>query len=157
MTTKFKEFKDLHQSADLFILPNAWDAKSAILFQEEKFPAIATSSAAVAHSLGYEDGEGMPFSDYLFVIRRILASIQSPLSVDLEMGYGTSDEEIYANILELIHLGVSGINIEDSAVHSSGRILKDAKTFAGTIENIKNRLASKNLDLFINIRCDTYI
>jgi len=35
--------------------------------------------------------------------------------------------------------------------------LKDAKTFAGTIENIKNRLASKNLDLFINIRCDTYI
>jgi 2-methylisocitrate lyase-like PEP mutase family enzyme len=157
MTSTFKQFKDLHQSSGLFVLPNVWDAKSAKLFLEEKFPAIATSSAAVANSLGYEDGEEMPFNDYLFVIKRILASVQIPLSVDIEMGYGTSDEEIYTNIRKLIDLGVVGINIEDSTVNKPGRVLKDANVFAKTIENIKNKLVSKNLNLFINIRCDTFI
>jgi 2-methylisocitrate lyase-like PEP mutase family enzyme len=157
MSSKFETFNTLHQSANLFVLPNAWDAKSAALFQEKAFPAVATSSAAVAGSLGYADGEGMPFNDYLFVIKRILAAVQIPLSVDMEMGYGTSDEEIYANILQLIDLGVVGINMEDSTIQASARVLKDAGIFAKTIENIKNKLVSKNLDLFINIRCDTFI
>lgn len=157
MSSKFKQFKDLHQSAELFVLPNAWDAKSALLFQGNNFPAIATSSAAVASSLGYEDGEGMPFHDYLFVIKRIAAAVKVPVSIDLEMGYGTSVEEIYANIRQLTDLGVVGINIEDSVIDKPGRVLKEAKTFAKTMETIKNRLVSNNIDLFINIRCDTFI
>lgn len=157
MSSKFKEFHDLHHSSNLFLLPNAWNAKSAMVFQEKKFPAIATSSAAVANSLGYGDGEEMPFDDYLFVINRILSTVQIPLSVDIETGYGKSDEEIYTNVLKLIKLGVVGINIEDSIIQKTGRELKEAKTFAKTIENIKKRLVSENLDLFINIRCDTFI
>jgi len=157
MSSKFKKFTDLHQSAGLFVLPNAWNAKSALLFQEKKFPAIATSSAAVANSLGYEDGEEMPFNDYLFIINRILSSVQIPLSVDMEMGYGTSDEKIYTNVLKLIDLGVAGINIEDSIINKSGRVLNDARIFAKTIEYIKNKLESKKLNLFINIRSDAYI
>jgi 2-methylisocitrate lyase-like PEP mutase family enzyme len=157
MSAKFKTFNDLHQSTDLFILPNVWNAKSAIVFQEKGFPAIATSSAAVAGSLGYLDGEGMPFHDYLFVINRILSSVQIPLSVDMEMGYGASDEEIYTHILTLVEMGVAGINIEDSIIDRSGRVLKDAKLFARTIEHIKNKLASQHIDIFINVRCDTYL
>jgi len=114
-------------------------------------------SAAVAGSLGYEDGEEMSFSEYLFVISRILSSVQIPLSVDIEMGYGRSEEEIYGNILRLIDLGVAGINIEDSISNSSGRVLKEAKLFAKMIENIKSKLIAANLNLFINIRCDTFI
>ncbi len=157
MSSAFKQFKDLHHAKDLFVLPNVWNAKSAIILQEKKFSAIATSSAAVANSLGYEDGEQMPFEDYLFVIKRILSSVPVPLSVDIEMGYGQSDEKILANIIKLIELGVVGINIEDSTIDTSGRILKDARLFAKTIEYIKNKLVSKNLNLFINIRCDTFI
>lgn len=153
MSPNFQVFKDLHRSADLFVLPNVWDAKSARFFQERQFRAIATSSAAVAHSLGYEDGEGMPFDEYLFVIKRILSSVQIPLSVDLEMGYGPSDKKIVDNILKLIDLGVVGINIEDSTINGSVRTLKEAEVFARTIEFIKSR----SLNLFINIRCDTYI
>ncbi|RFM28712.1 isocitrate lyase/PEP mutase family protein [Deminuibacter soli] len=150
-------FRSLHQSDSLFILPNAWDVKSAQLFQEHQFAAVGTSSAAVANSLGYQDGEDMPFEDYLFVIKRIQAAIQIPLTVDMEMGYGNTPEAIYANILQLINLGVAGINIEDSSVISAVRILKNAGTFAGTIAYIKNRLAAEGLDLFITIRCDTYL
>ena len=157
MTSAFEKFKNLHQSPGLFVLPNAWNAKSASLLQEQKFPAIATSSMAVANSLGYEDGEAMPFNDYLFIIRRILSSVQIPLSVDIEMGYGKNDEEIFGNILKLVDLGVAGVNIEDSIIIKSARVLKEAKTFAGTVEYIKNKLVSKNLKLFINIRCDTFI
>ena len=157
MSSKFETFRELHQSVDLLVLPNAWDAKSALLLQGEKFPAIATSSAAVASSLGYEDGEGMSFEDYLFVIRRILSVTQVPLSVDMEMGYGTSDEEIYANVCKLVELGVAGINIEDSAIGRDGRGLKDARLFAKTIAYLKNGLVSGGSNLFVNVRCDTFI
>lgn len=157
MSQNFKKLKALHHSDSLFVLPNVWNVKSALLFQELNFPAIATSSMAVANSLGYEDGEKMPFSDYLFMIKRISSSVQIPLSVDMEMGYGTTNEKIYANIQKLIGLGVAGINIEDSAVARSRRVLKNAMTYAKTIEHIKNKLSADGLGLFINIRCDTYI
>ena len=157
MPSNFQTFAALHTSNELFVLPNVWDAKSARVCQDKKFPAIATSSYAVASALGYEDGEDMPFSDYLFVIRRILAATYLPLSVDLEMGYGSSDEAIYANIRQLIDLGVAGINLEDSIINSGKRTLKEARQFAKTIRYIRERLTSEGLDLFINVRCDTFI
>src|SRR3984957_7650846 len=152
MPATFSAFNGLHHKDALFVLPNVWDAKSARLFQEHGFPAVATSSAAVAESLGYPDGEGMPFYDYLFVITRILAAVEIPLSVDLEMGYGKTDEQIYQNIKKLIDLGVAGINIEDSSIDGSGRILKDAGVFVQTVAHIRNRLSEEKLELFINIR-----
>ena len=157
MTSRFEQFRQLHQSNPLFILPNVWNAKSALHFQLDKYPAVATSSAAVANSLGYDDGEAMPFEEYLLIIRRILATVQIPVSVDLEMGYGNTNEAIYANIRQLIELGVAGINIEDSTIQSTARVLKDANSFAQTISFIKNKLAADKLELFINVRCDTYI
>lgn len=157
MSSHFEKFKKLHQANHLFVLPNAWDARSAQLFQENAFPAIGTSSAAVAASLGYEDGEGMLFSNYLLIIKRILASVHVPVTVDMEMGYGKTNEQIFANMQQLAELGVAGINIEDPEIIQSKRSLKNAAVFAKTIEYSKNGLAAKNLSLFINIRCDTYI
>jgi len=152
MTARFKQ---LHQS--FFILPNAWNPQSALRFQQSHFPAVATSSAAVANSLGYEDGEAMPFDEYLFIIRRILATVQIPLTVDIEMGYGNTHEAVYANVRKLAELGVAGINIEDSTIQSNKRTLKNASRFAETIAYIKNKLTNDHLNLFINVRCDTYL
>lgn len=157
MKSNFEVFKALHQKKKLFILPNAWDAKSALLLQENKFQAVATSSAAVAASLGYEDGQGMPFDDYLFVIKRILTTVKIPVNVDMEMGFGKTQEEIMENLRKLVALGVAGINIEDSTIYTSKRSLADAMEFAKTIEYIKGRLETEKLTLFINIRCDTYL
>lgn len=157
MLPNFEKFKALHHAGQLFILPNAWDAKSAIILQEKKFKAVATSSAAVAESLGYQDGENMPLSEYLFVIKRILASVNLPVTVDFEMGYGKTKEQILENVTQLVEMGVAGINIEDSEIHHSERALKDATDFAKTIEYVSKELVSANLSLFINIRCDTYL
>jgi len=157
MKSNFEKFKELHQAGNLFILPNAWNAKSALLFQENNFLAIGTSSAAVAASLGYEDGEVMPFADYLFIIRRILACVKVPVTIDMEMGYGKTNDAIVQNMQQLVELGVVGVNIEDSTFNNGERSLKNAAEFAKTIEHIKNKLSSINLPLFINIRCDTYL
>lgn len=157
MSNRFQAFKQLHHSSPLFILPNAWNAKSALYFQQAQYPAVATSSAAVANSLGYEDGETMPFEEYLLMVRRIVATVQIPVSVDIEMGYANTNDAIYANIRELVELGVAGINIEDSTIQPTGRVLKDANDFAQTIAFLKNKLIEDQLGLFINARCDTYL
>ncbi len=157
MSTNFEQFKALHHAPDLLVLPNAWDAKSALLFQEKAFPAVGTSSAAVAASLGYEDGEKMPLEDYLFVIKRILASVKIPVSVDFEMGYGKTQAAILANLLKLYELGVVGINLEDSTIENGKRTLQNGNAFADTIAYLKNKLNAEGAALFFNIRCDTYL
>ena len=145
MTTNFKKFKDLHYGKNLFVLPNAWDAKSALLFQEKGFRAVGTSSAAVAASLGYEDGEGMPFEDYLFITKRILSTVKVPVTIDMEMGYGKNNKQIADNVQKLAELGVAGINIEDSVIENSKRSLKNATDFAKTIKHIKKTFGNKKI------------
>jgi 2-methylisocitrate lyase-like PEP mutase family enzyme len=157
MSSVFNVFKELHQGRHLFVLPNVWNPDSARRFQEKGFAAVGTSSAAVAASLGYEDGEGMPFEDYLFLVRRITAVLRIPLSVDIEMGYGHSPEAIYANISRLLEAGVAGINIEDSTIGSAGRVLQPAASFAVTLESVRNKLTAAGAGLFVNVRSDTYL
>lgn len=157
MFSKFEQFKHLHVAPGLLVLPNAWDARSAQVFQEAGAKAVATSSMAVANSLGYDDGEAMAFDEYLFIIKRILSAVDIPVSVDIEMGYGHTKEDIYNHIATLAQLGVAGINIEDSQIIDGNRTLQSAETFAANIRYIKQQLAAAQLDIFLNIRCDTYI
>lgn len=157
MVSTFKTFEALHTARKLFILPNAWDAESASIFQDSHYPAVGTSSAAVAASLGYQDGEEMPFDDYLVIIRRIAASVTIPVTIDMEMGYGKTGEEVYANVQKLLDAGVVGINLEDSLIANGKRSLKDAHAFAKTLEFIKNKLSAAQQSLFVNVRCDTYL
>jgi 2-methylisocitrate lyase-like PEP mutase family enzyme len=157
MVSKFETFKALHTSREPFILPNAWDAESAVILQENNYPAIGTSSAAVATTLGYPDGEGMPFAEYLLIIQRITASVTVPVTVDMEMGYGKTGEAVYANLQKLLKAGVVGINIEDSVITNGKRSLKDPNEFASIITFIKNKLKRDRQSLFVNVRCDTYI
>ena len=157
MKSKFEEFKALHQVKELFVLPNAWDAKSAILLQESGFQAIGTSSAAVAGSLGYDDGESMPFDEYMMMIRRITASVKLPVTIDMEMGYGKTNDTIYANIQRLLDTGVVGINLEDSVITNGKRTLRAAEELASTITYLKEKLFADGKSLFINVRSDTYL
>jgi 2-methylisocitrate lyase-like PEP mutase family enzyme len=157
MASKFETFKTLHKGDKLFILPNAWDAQSAIIFEESNYSAVGTSSSAVAAALGYKDGENMSFSEYLFVIQRIAASVKIPVTIDLEMGYGKSAEAIYSNLQRLIEAGIVGINIEDSTIDNGTRSLKDAKDFTKMIERLKTQLTNAHESLFVNVRCDTFI
>ena len=156
--TTFEQFNKLHQQADPLLIANVWNAQSAKAFEKLKLQALATSSAAVAETLGYADGEGMSFDEYLFVVKRIKASTTLPLSVDLETGYGKITEEIVSNIKRLHEIGVVGINIEDTIVgQGSSRKISDAGTFAGKLKQISAALDAENIKVWINVRCDAFL
>lgn len=156
MTTYLK-FKELHHQAKPLLIGNVWNVQSAKIHEKLNFQAIGTSSAAIAHSLGYEDGEQMSFSDLLFMVERIRKSVALPLSVDIEFGYGNSAAEIADNIITLKKSGVAGINIEDSFFENGERKLKSSDQFFQLLQEVKNILTQQEISVFINVRCDAFL
>lgn len=154
--TNYEKFYDLHGREFPFILGNVWDVNGAKKFEARGYEAIGTSSAAIAHMLGYEDGEEILFSELKYIVKRIIANISIPLSVDLEGGYGRKTSEIVDNIEQLSDLGVVGINIEDSLVNKT-RELRSVDDFAGIISGIKSRIKQKNINIFVNVRTDPFL
>jgi 2-methylisocitrate lyase-like PEP mutase family enzyme len=157
MKTKFQLFRELHRQTDPLLIGNVWNVQSAICFEKAGFKAIATSSAAVAATLGYNDGEAMPFDEYVFVIRRISKSVHLPLSVDLEGGYGRTASHITENIIALHKLGVVGVNIEDSLVTQGSRSINDHREFANLLKLVCKELKARNVEMFINVRSDVFL
>jgi len=157
MKNRFNELLALHNNAEVLHIGNVWNAQSAKIYQAQNFKVIGTSSAAVADSLGFADGEEMSFDDYLFIIKRILASTSAILTVDLETGYGKTAEEISSNITWLYKLGVSGINIEDSVITDGKRTIGNASDFAEKLKQIMALLNAAGVKLFINVRSDSFL
>jgi 2-methylisocitrate lyase-like PEP mutase family enzyme len=109
--TRTDELRALHRAPPLLVLPNAWDVASGrILAALPGCRALATSSAAVARSVGWEDGEQTPFEEMLRVVERIAAAIDVPLTADLEAGYGDPPRTAAAALAA----GAAGMNLEDS-------------------------------------------
>jgi 2-methylisocitrate lyase-like PEP mutase family enzyme len=155
--TKYLEFKELHNQTQPLIIGNVWNVQSAKICEKLNFQAIGTSSAAIAHSLGYEDGEQMPFLDLLFVVERIKRNVSLPLSVDIEFGYGNTATEVANNIITLHNLGVVGINIEDTFIENGVRKLRDSSQFSTLLKEVKSILIKNEVSVFINVRCDAFL
>jgi 2-methylisocitrate lyase-like PEP mutase family enzyme len=157
MRTKADIFRELHNGEEPLLIGNVWNVQSAKIFEKAGFKAIATSSAAVAETLGYSDGENMPFDEYAFVIRRLVAGTTLPLSADIEGGYGREASEVVENIVTLSKAGVVGINIEDSVVSKGKRTIVDRLQFATLIESVCLELRERNIDVFVNVRSDAFL
>jgi 2-methylisocitrate lyase-like PEP mutase family enzyme len=145
---QYETFYQLHQQSKPLIIANAWNVKSAQLIEKNGYEAIATSSGAIASSLGYEDGEKIPFAELLYVVQRIKACTHLPLSVDFEKGYTDNPDELNDHVQRLIDAGVAGINLEDS---------QGEDIYLKKLSSIKNYLAKHNLKLFINARTDGFL
>ncbi len=150
-----EQFFKLHQQTSPFILLNTWDVASAAIFEKAGAPAIATSSAAVAVSLGYPDGERLPFDKLLDVIKRITATIKIPLSVDFEAGFTKNTNTLLDYIDQLIQAGAAGLNIEDRYPDSPNQLIP-TETQSARIRAIKEHFKQSNKTLFINARTDVY-
>ncbi|MBT0773780.1 isocitrate lyase/phosphoenolpyruvate mutase family protein [Kineosporia sp. J2-2] len=109
MTTP-SEFAALHRPGTPVVLPNAWDAASAVLIAAAGAPAVATSSAAVAWALGRPDGEHLTRDEVVAVVARIVAAVDVPVSADIEAGYG----DVAATVVAVAGAGAVGVNLEDS-------------------------------------------
>jgi 2-methylisocitrate lyase-like PEP mutase family enzyme len=140
-------FHALHDQDTPLLLPNAWDAASARLWQEAGATAVATSSAAVAWARGYADGGALPREELLSSLRGIARVVSIPLSADIEDGYGNDPEAVAGLVASVADAGAVGINIEDGA--------GTPDLLAAKIRAIRTRLG--DAPLFINARTDVYL
>lgn len=156
MTTQIERanlLKKLHVKGNPLVLFNIWDAGSAKAIQETGAKVIATGSWSVAAAHGYADGEKLPFDLVLANIQRIIASVDIPVTIDLEGGYGKSPTEVCDNVIRIIEAGAVGINFEDQIVDEEE--LYSIEDQCARIKAI--RAAAKNVPLFINARTDIFL
>jgi 2-methylisocitrate lyase-like PEP mutase family enzyme len=142
----------LHVPGTPLVLPNAWDAATARAVVAGGFPVVATTSAGVAASLGYEDHEDAPAHEMLAAATRICASVDAPVTVDAEAGYGMEAEELVA---ALKSAGAAGCNLEDTD-HSSGG-LRDPGLHADWLRGVREASLAQSYPLVINARIDVFL
>jgi 2-methylisocitrate lyase-like PEP mutase family enzyme len=138
----------MHAGPGPLILPNVWDPVSARAFAEAGFGALATSSSAVAATLGYADGE-TPGELMLAAVARIARSVTVPVTADVETGYELAPAELVARLIEA---GVAGCNLEDSD-RASG-LLTEPERQADFLAAVR---AEAGAELVINARVDVYV
>lgn len=149
-------FRVLHRREKLLVLPNAWDVPSARIFEEAGFPAVATSSATLAASVGYTDGEKIPKDELFSIVRKIAGALAVPLSVDIEGGYGRTIPALKDTIRRLVDAGAVGLNIEDT-VRSEGRELRSVKDQTARLRAIREVSDAAGVPVVINARTDAYL
>lgn len=134
-------FAALHHAERLLVLPNAWDALSAALVAAAGACAIATTSAGVAWSDGFADGEHASLEDQCRAVGRIASVARVPITVDLERGYSDEPDAVAAAVERIIQAGACGVNLEDAA--------EDPALLAAKIRAVKRRLGDR---VFVNAR-----
>src|SRR5436190_16186543 len=111
--TRAEAFRNMHRGR-LLLLPNAWDVASARIIEESGFGAIATTSAGVAFTLGYPDGQRISRQEMLASVERIAAAVQVPVTADVEAGYGNRPEDTALTARGVIEAGAVAMNLEDA-------------------------------------------
>lgn len=142
-------FRRLHQGPDVLRLANCWDAASARLVESLGAKAIATTSAGLAWSNGYPDGDVMPLDRLAAAVETIARVIKIPLSVDMEGGYAQDVAGVADSVARVIDAGGVGCNLED------GR--GSADTLCAKIEQAKKGAARRDIDFWVNARTDVYL
>src|SRR5438876_12160784 len=99
----------------LLLLPNAWDVASARIFEDGGFAAIATTSAGIAFTLGYPDGERVSRQEMLTAVGRIAAAVQVPVTADVEAGYGNRPEDAALTARAVIETCAAAMTLDDAS------------------------------------------
>ncbi len=149
-------FREMHSAAPMLVLPNVWDAASARVIELADFPAIATTSAGVAMALGYRDGQRMSRDLMIDAIARITRVTTSPVTADIEAGYGATIPEVVETVKAVIATGAVGFNIEDSRP-SGGVSLVDVGYQVELIAALRELATALDIPFVINARVDVYL
>jgi 2-methylisocitrate lyase-like PEP mutase family enzyme len=144
-----KAFRDLHRPGDPVLLANCWDAGSARLIEATGARALATTSAGLAWSHGYPDGDAIPLPVLTAAVSQIARVISVPLTVDIEGGFSSDPARVGAVVEAVIGAGGIGINVED------GRGAPEL--LAAKIGAARAAGARLGVPLFINARIDVYL
>jgi 2-methylisocitrate lyase-like PEP mutase family enzyme len=144
--------RSLHRPGDPLLLPNAWDVATARAVVAAGHPVVATTSGGVAGTLGYEDHEGAPGDEMLAADARIVRSVDVPVTVDAEAGYGMEPAELVAALRDM---GAAGCNLEDSDYAAGG--LRDPDRHAAWLREVREAASEDGYGLVINARIDVFL
>jgi len=153
---KAELLRKLHAGPRVLVLPNAWDVASARVLEELGYPAIATTSAGVAFSLGYPDGQRVSRDEMLEVVARISRAVRVPVTADMESGYGTTPKDMAETAKAIVAAGAVGLNFED-VIGDTESSQVDTKLQVEKIRTIREVSASLDVPLVINARTDIYL
>ena len=149
-------FRALHASG-CFVLPNPWDAGSAIYLAKIGFPALATTSAGFAFSKGFADGPAQVTRDLMLDhFREIAGATSLPVNADFQNGYADDPDDVAANVKSCIATGVAGLSIEDN----SGRNDQPLYAFDLAVERIKAARAAidqSGTRVVLTARCEAWL
>ena len=150
VTARRRAFRALHEGPAILVLPNAWDVISARVYEDAGFPAVATSSAGLANSLGYADGNVLDIDLHIATLERLVYALHVPLSADVESGYAADTPSLAAFVSRLADTGVAGYNLED--------VRGPDELFEIDIASERVRAARDAApDVFLNARTDIYL
>ena len=153
---KAEQFRKLHHGPKMLLLPNAWDVASARILEEAGHPAIATTSAGIAYSLGYADGQRISREEMLSIVARIARAVRVPVTADLEAGYGDTPDAAAKSATQILKAGAIGINIEDG-LSGGRRQLVGPEQHAAKIKAVRDATQKLGIRLFINARTDPFL
>lgn len=145
--------RSLHRRGDPLVLVNAWDATTAQRVVAAGGRAVATSSAAIAPSLGLPDDPSAPVEPLFAAIGRIAGSVDVPVTADLLDGYGLDPAEL---VDRLLAAGAVGCNLEDSDHARPGELLPP-DAVAERLAAVRSAAARAGVDIVLNARIDSYL
>jgi 2-methylisocitrate lyase-like PEP mutase family enzyme len=153
---KAEAFRAMHHGAKILLLPNAWDVASARVFEEAGFGAIASTSAGVAFSLGYPDGQKISREEMLGVVARIAAALKVPVTADVESGYGRRPEDAAKTAKGVIEAGAVGMNLEDVRGEKE-HPLEELALQLEKIAAVREAARAASVPIVLNARTDVYL
>jgi 2-methylisocitrate lyase-like PEP mutase family enzyme len=149
-------FRAMHRGPGVLLLPNVWDVASARIVEEAGFGAIATTSAGVAFTLGYPDGERISREEMLARVGRIARAVKVPVTADVEAGYGSRPEDAAQTARGVIEAGAAGINLEDGT-EDPAHPLVDLTVQLEKIRAVREMAVKCGVLLVLNARTDVYL
>ena len=149
-------FRQMHRGPKILVLPNAWDVISARIMEEAGFGAIATTSAGVAFTLGYPDGQKISREEMLARVTRIARAVKVPVTADVESGYGQRPEDAASTTLGVIEAGAVGMNLEDGT-GSPESPLMDLSRQVEKIHAVREAAMKSKVLIVLNARTDVFL
>lgn len=151
---KCEAFAALHQREGAFLIPNPFDTGSARVLQALGFPALATTSAGFAQTLGRADGQ-VRLEEKFAHCRALAEATEIPINVDFEDGYAATPEQVATNVRKIAGTGVAGCSIEDFDRESQQLIEFDVAV--ERVQSAAEAVASLDLPFMLTARAENLL
>jgi 2-methylisocitrate lyase-like PEP mutase family enzyme len=152
----YARFRRLHDEG-CFLIPNPWDAGTAVALAALGFPALATTSAGFSFSKGLPDSlAALSVDDALRHITDIVEAVSLPVNADFQAGYAADLDEIARNVTKCVATGVAGLSIED-ATGDEQEPLFELSEAAARVGTARSTIDESGVDVVLTGRAECFL